>query len=221
MEDLRRHLQPYLEYIPEAYRDWFPPEVWAAFALVAALAVLLIILRVLRAIVRGLLSLIPRRERDWDEDMRYDIASLPEPNLPPALGVYHVPGTLRLLVVAAAGAHEKITPDNLVLTLERAVPGLGKQALRDRPKIDIWPTQLSEAGFVNAFHRCTPLHSHADAGTSSEFVIIAGKAMGGGKAVMIGVVVRTAEATTFGRINVSEVGTWLDVLKLHTDGVMS
>jgi hypothetical protein len=91
------------------------------------------------------------------------------------------------------------------------VPGLGAVIAYDRPQISIWPAQLSTLGFTNAFHRCTPT-GQAE-GEPSQWVLVAGRAQGGGQSLFVGLGLWADRPTTLGRINV-EPHEWLGVLRL-------
>jgi hypothetical protein len=95
------------------------------------------------------------------------------------------------------------------------VPGLGGVMLRDRPQVQLWPAQLSEQGFINSFHRCTPTGERE--GEPSHWVLLAGRAQPGGPALLIGLGLWTDKPTTLGRLNL-EPRQWLDVLRLRQPG---
>ena len=96
---------------------------------------------------------------------------------------------------------------------ERILPGLGAICERDRPRIRVWPQQLSQQGFVAAFHRCTPRHEPN--GEPSRWVLIAGRALVGRQPVLLGLGLWADEPNTVGRVNL-EPHQWLDVLRLRS-----
>jgi hypothetical protein len=93
------------------------------------------------------------------------------------------------------------------------LPGLGAIAANDKPRIRVWPAQLSQPGFTAAFHRCAQ-KTEAE-GEPSRWVLAAGKAMLGKQPVLLGLGLWAGEANTVGRLTL-EPRQWLDVLRLRT-----
>jgi hypothetical protein len=210
MEEIRLHLAPLTDWIPPEILVWMPVEGWWLLELVVFLAVLVIAGYLLRAVLRGMFRR-RRRNTDWDRRYRQDLDSCPIPNGPPSACVYHLPARLRLVVVAPGGKGVVVEEEILTHLLDRAVPGLGALVLRDRPRISIWPAQLSTMGFTNSFHRCTPTGQREE--EPSQWVLLAGRAQGGGQALFLGLGLWSDEPTTLGRRNL-EPHQWLDVLRL-------
>jgi hypothetical protein len=96
--------------------------------------------------------------------------------------------------------------------LERVLPGLGAVAAHDRPKIRVWPAQLSEQGFATTFHRCTV--KREPEGEPSRWVLLAGRALAGRQPVLIGLGLWADEPSTVGRLTLNP-HQWLDVLRLR------
>src|SRR5262245_12175983 len=61
---------------------------------------------------------------------------------------------LRLVVLAPAGNVE-LDVDMADRVLESALPGLADVAKYDKPRVKLWPPQLSHAGFIPKFFRRT------------------------------------------------------------------
>src|SRR5262249_16875334 len=72
------------------------------------------------------------------------------------LTVYHLPVRLRLVVVAPAGTEYTVDPIGVERLLDMVIPGLGAVAFHDKPRVRVWPAQLSHQGFAVSFHRRTP-----------------------------------------------------------------
>jgi hypothetical protein len=166
--------------------------------------------RTLRALFRS-----KRREADWDRDLREELDECPLPVQPPGdqlLSVYHLPARLRLVIVAPAGKDMQLDAIAVEKLLDRLIPGLGAVAANDRPRIRVWPAQMSYQGFTAAFHRCTPRHEPE--GTPSRWVLAAGRAQAGRQPVLLGLGLWTDEPNTIGRVNLGPQQ-WLDVLRLR------
>ncbi|MBY0229499.1 MAG: hypothetical protein K2W96_09490 [Gemmataceae bacterium] len=210
MDQLRERLAFLTDWIPDDIRSWAAVEVWWLALLVVALLALLLVGTLLKAVLRALFRR-KRKKEEWEPELREDLPSCPMPNAKPAASVYHVPARLRLVVVAPAGKGFEIDPATIAEALDRAVPGLGKLARHDRPRIVLWPAPVSPLGFASSFHRATPTDEGRD--DPSRWIMLAGRAKGGGQALFVGLALWTDEPTTLGRRNL-EAGEWLEVLRL-------
>ncbi len=109
-----------------------------------------------------------------------------------------VPVRLRLVVIGPAGTASDFDNEKIEDLLGRLVPGLDEIFRNDKPRVRIWPTQLSYEGFTTHFHRNTIVPEKE--GELSQWVVVAGRAKLGGKTqVMIGLAVQALKPTTVGR----------------------
>jgi hypothetical protein len=166
---------------------------------------------------RGLRALFGRRRptlEESDREFHENLADYPLP--PPAavrLSLYHLPVRLRLVVMAAIGTEAGVEEDAALQLLDRIVPGLGAVAAQEQPRIRVWPAQVSQQGFLIAFHRRTQ-RPQAD-GEPSNWVLAAGRAQAGRQAILLGLALWTDEPTTIGRLAI-DTYQWLDVLRIKT-----
>ncbi len=201
--DLLDQLQPHMP-------DGVPA--WAVVTAAAALLLVLLLL-LLRAVWRALF----RRKKGpsaWDQELDIDLDECPLPTRPPGqrqLTVYHHPARLRLIVVAPVGREATVDAIAVEQLLDRVVPGLGAAAQADRPRVRVWPAQMSHHGFAAAFHRHTP--KAAGRGEPSRWVLLAGRAQAGRQQLMIGLGLWADEPISIDRVTV-EPHQWLDVLRL-------
>jgi hypothetical protein len=215
MDDLRKALAPLTDWMPPEVRDRLEVEVWWLILLALALLALLIVGRLVRRVGRTLFAAresSPERDRDLPEDLR----DCPLPRGTPAghtLTVYHLPARLRLVIVAPAGKDADVDATHVEALLDLVLPGLGKVAARDRPRIRVWPPQLSHQGFAASFHRRTPRPEPE--GEPSRWVLAAGRAHAGRQPVLLGLGLWTDEPNTLGRLTL-EPHQWLDVLRLRS-----
>ena len=72
---------------------------------------------------------------------------------PRRLAVHGRPVRLRLVVVAPAGKQAFAGDGEVESLLDGVLRGLGQVARQDRPRIRIWPPQLSQQGFAPTFFR--------------------------------------------------------------------
>ena len=215
MEQVRAFLSPLTDWMPPEVRGLLDVEVWWLIFLTAALLLLLLLGLTLRAVWRGLFGRGPAK-RDWDRDLRIRLDECPLPVRPPgdqALFLYHVPVRLRLVVLAPPGKDAAVDALAVEKMLDALLPGLGAVAVNDRPRIKVWPSQLSRQGFTVAFHRCT-IKSDAE-GEPSRWVLVAGRAMVGRQPVLVGLGLWATQPHNLGRMTL-EPHQWLDVLRLRS-----
>jgi hypothetical protein len=120
-----------------------------------------------------------------------DLAALPPPPKgPPAqvLRVRGLPVRLRLVVVAPAGKAEIGKIDTV---LQQVYRGLGEVELADRPRLRVWPPQLSKAGFAPVFFRNA--RRPTPDGAPSRWVLLAGPARAGTRTVLLGLAAEADE----------------------------
>lgn len=175
---------------------------------VAVLVVAFVVARLLRLFRR------PAKEPDREAHLREDLTTYPPPAAPPGpkrLTIDGVPVRIRLIVLAPAGQRE-LNPDDAQMTLEHIRRGLGEAAVRDQPKVVIWPAQLSQTGFAPKFHRLVwaPIRE----GQVSPWVLAAGPAKLGKDPVLLGLALLADEPTTLGRIEV-QAGQWYSLLRFE------
>ncbi|MBM4069705.1 MAG: hypothetical protein FJ271_12245 [Planctomycetes bacterium] len=168
--------------------------IWLFIVAGAALIVLLI----LWVLVRKLF----RKEKKHPTEIER-IEKLAEyPDLPPSKGdrrlvVEGVPVRLRLVVVAPAGGASRVDRDNIDQLLDKVLPGLGDITSSDRPRVQVWPVQLSYEGFANTFHRGTLIPEGED--QPSRWALLAGRAMVGKNQFLLGLGVQAIKPNTIGR----------------------
>jgi hypothetical protein len=128
------------------------------------------------------------------------------------LRVEGVPVRLRLVVVAPAGTASEVDPDELADILEKILPGLGDIYKHDKPRVKVWPKQVSYQGFATHFHRC--METGEEEGTQSRWVKVAGRAKLGKFQIMLGVVLQSIKPNTVGRRTVDS-HEWASVLRVR------
>src|SRR4051794_21343338 len=146
----------------------------------------------------------PKRHADPEQGLREDLGAYPPP--PAAVGprrliVDGIPARLRLVVLAPPGKqHDPPAPDDVPELLDDVVRGLGGVVQADRPRIKVWPAQLSAAGFAPTFHR---LVESPDAGAkASRWVKLAGPARAGERPVLLGLALLADQPCKLGDVHV-------------------
>ncbi len=171
-----------IKAVPEGgARDFLEGSGWFVVLGIIALIVLLILRRLLfRLFTRSgtAVSRAPNLEEDLET----------YPPLPPSTGdrqlrVEGVPVRMRLVVVAPAGAEGEVDAEDAVAILERALPGLGAMCRADKPRIKVWPRQLSYEGFSRLFQR--NMLTRDAQGEMSRWVLLAGRVKFGGPEVFV------------------------------------
>ena len=92
------------------------------------------------------------------------------------------------------------------------MPGLGQICTADKPRVRIWPMQLSYNGFTTHFHRCT-IVPEGD-GELSPWVVVAGRAKLGKNQVMVGFALQALKPTSAGRLTL-EAHEWESKLRVR------
>ena len=93
------------------------------------------------------------------------------------------PGRLRLVAVAPVGK-KTVEASEVDALLNQVVRGLGDIVRQDKPRIRIWPAQLTIPGFAPSFHRLT--RRPEPAGRASPWVLLAGPANAEGQQILLG-----------------------------------
>jgi hypothetical protein len=111
--------------------------------------------------------------------------------------IERVPCRLRLVAIAPAGKADDIDEDEIADMLNRVVYGLGEIFETDKPRVRIWPMQVSYQGFARHFHRnmITPEEENEP----SPWVIVAGRCKLGKRQIMLGLAALAMKPTTVGR----------------------
>jgi hypothetical protein len=152
---------------------------------------------------------------DLEKGLRENLAEYPPP--PPAGGrrltVNGTPARVRLVVVAPTGKQQDpIAADDVPDLLDAVCRGLGPVLTADKPRVRVWPPQLSVAGFAPTFHR---LVASPDAGReSSRWVKLAGPARTGKRPILLGLAVLADEAVNLGDVQV-ETTEWGELLRVE------
>lgn len=149
--------------------------------------------------------------KEPEEGLMEKLSTLPPPPTgarAARLKVMNLPGRLRLVVVAPSG---KRTVGNVEAALEEVFNGLGEVAAEDKPRVRIWPPQLSAQGFAPTFFRNTQ-RPDAD-GKPSRWVLLAGPARAGGVPVLLGLAVLVDKPTTMGLVTMTETK-WGEMLSV-------
>jgi hypothetical protein len=184
-------------------------------AVFLALVLLLALAWTVRALFRALLGRRVRAPIDADSEYIEDLAHCPMPQGQPGdwrLTVYHLPVRLRLVVVAPMGRDADLDATAVEQLLDHVVSGISDVARRDRPKIRVWPSQLSHTGFATAFHR--RIRKPEPDGLASRWVLVAGRAQMGRQPLLLGMALWADEPNMVGRLTL-EPHQWLDVLRLR------
>lgn len=125
------------------------------------------------------------------------------------LSVMNTPVRMRLAVVAPVGKKPVGKVDSV---LEQVLRGLGEVSIDDKPRLRVWPPQLSSAGFAPTFFRLTK-RPDPD-GKPSRWVLLAGPARAGGVPVLVALACMTDTPTKLGLITLTEAQ-WNEVLRVE------
>jgi hypothetical protein len=112
---------------------------------------------------------------------------------PQRLFLHGQPMRLRLVVLAPMGKRPLPAAEAMEPLLERVLRGLGDIARQDRPRVRVWPPQLSQHGFAPTFFRLTLRPQGA--GQPSPWILAAGPARAGGQQFLLGLALFADEPT--------------------------
>jgi hypothetical protein len=139
----------------------------------------------------------------------------PAPGVPSSrrLTVHGVPVRVRLVVVAPTGRQqEDIAPDQIAGILDDIHRGLARFLREDRPRVKVWPPQLSVAGFAPTFHRL--VRSPDPKGKPSRWILVAGPAKVGGRPILLGLALYADEPVKMGQL-ILDTTDWLEALRIR------
>jgi hypothetical protein len=203
--------------LPKAVTDLFPESVrdYALFivggaACFGALVVLLVLLSVFRFLF-GRRTLPPAKGKSLEEDLD-TYPDLKFASGDKQLRVEGVPVRLRFIVVAPAGTTSEFDLDELKDLLNKLVPGLGDVYKHDKPRVKVWPGQVSYQGFGVQFHK--NMDTGAKEGEETRWVLIAGRAKVGKQQVMLGMALQSIKPNTVGRRTIDS-HEWASVLRVR------
>ena len=167
-----------------------------AGAVIAVVAIGLMALGLLLMLMLGR----RRKSVDSDEGLGEDLSAYP---LAPQAGPHRLKFEgqfvrIRLVVLASA-RNVELTADMAESLLQSVVFGLGDVARADKPRIRIWPPQLSHAGFVPKFFRY--VRKPEPEGKPSPWILLAGQAKAGNKPILVGLALALAEPSTRGNVH--------------------
>lgn len=186
-----------------------PYSLWLLVALAALLGLVF-----LKFVLGG--NRRPKRGPASDAALQEDLGTYPPaPGLPGPrrLTVESVPARVRLVVLAPVGKDMNVNVEGAGALLDQLVRGLGVILEEDRPRIQIWPAQLSNRGFAPTFHRL--VSRPEPEGQLSHWVLAAGPAKAGRWPLLVGLALWTDTPTTLGRL-ILEPHQWRDTLRIQT-----
>ena len=199
----------FTDLLPEGLRDYaiFILGGGACIGIVFALILLVLIVRFLF----GGRSKKDLKQKNLEEDLT-EYPELKSRSGDRQLRAEGVPVRIRLIVVAPAGTASEIDVEELPDFLEKIVPGLGEIYKHDKPRVTVWPTQISYQGFGNHFHR--NMLTGAGEGEQTRWVLIAGRVKAGKKQIMLGVALQSIKPNTIARRTVDS-HEWASILRVR------
>jgi hypothetical protein len=208
-------LKPFIDLLPAGAKDFLNSGGWLLVGAFLLLLALFVLAWTVRAMFRALFGRRAEEAIDSDAEFTEELENAPLPTVPPGdhvLTVYHVPVRMRVAVVAPLNRALDVDATAIEKMFDRVVPGLGEIARRDRPKIRIWPQQLSHTGFATAFHR--RMRKAEPENFPSRWILVAGRAHMGIQPLLVGFALWADEPNTIGRLTL-EPNKWLDVIRLR------
>jgi len=125
------------------------------------------------------------------------------------------PVRLRLIVLAPSGRATELKADMAEGLLQAVHHGMGEVADLDRPRVKVWPGQLSMEGFAPKFF--DNIDRPEQSGKPSRWILVAGPAKAGQKTILLGLALETTEPTTRGNVRLS-IENWSDKFRVQVTG---
>ena len=174
---------------------------------VGGLIVLFILMKVLFGSSKG--------QPDLQKGMRESLA-----DYPPApktsgkrLTLNGIAVRLRLLVVCPTGKqHQDLVVDDVGELLDEVIHGLGQFLDADKPRIKIWPPQLSVTGFAPTFH--SVVESPDAIASKSPWILAAGPAKAAGKPILLGMAFYADTPVKLGQL-IFNNNDWVENLRIE------
>lgn len=153
-----------------------------------------------------------KKKHDPEAGLAEDLGEYPPP---PRAGKHRLlvqgsPMRLRLVVVAPVGKKDFAKGGDVEPILDEVVPGLAEIAEADKPRVRVWPAQLTVPGFPPSFWRLTEKPS----GQAGNWVLVAGAARANGQPVLLGLALWTDKPTKKGQL-VLEPNQWSEALRVE------
>ncbi len=198
-----------LDVLPKDIADWLVG--WGWGAILASVG--LVILAVAVKMIRGLFRRPPPAETKSNlSEVLADYPPAPAAAGELRLQVEKSSARLRLVVLAPVG-EQSVSVNEAEDLLDQLVPQLGDIARQDRPRVKIWPKQLSASGFAQQLH--TKIEIPEAAGELSRWVVVAGRAKIDGRALMIGLALQTNKPTPIGHKTV-DAHEWTTLIRVRS-----
>jgi hypothetical protein len=211
-EMLKKPPKELVDALPEDVGAWLSGWGWYAVLGVGALIILLLLLG-LFSYLRRLFARQPQHDAPNLEERFADYPLLKPSSGDRRLTIEGVPVRLRLVVVAPAGTESQFDQEHIDKLLDRILPGLGGIFNADKPRVRIWPMQLSHEGFAKHLHRNTIIPEGEK--KLSPWAVVAGMAKLDDCQVMLGLGLQALKPTTVGRKTVA-AHQWDEMLRVRT-----
>lgn len=173
-------------------------------------AVLIVLLLLVRLLGRGKAG--PAQERGLKSENLADFPPPPGAPGPRRLSVHANPVRLRLVIVAPIGRDNTIDAAAVEAELDKVQKGLGALCKQDKPRVRVWPAQMSNQGFAPTFHRLVE-KPEAD-GKPSRWVLMAGPTPSKPRPILLGLVLWADEPNTMGRLTLKPEQ-WAEALRFQ------
>jgi hypothetical protein len=215
MDAVNNALKPISNLLPKSAQEFLEGGGWWIVIGLVALVIVLILLAIAGMIWRALFGKKqgpPPPERGVTQENLAEYPPPPGSPGPRRVFIEGLPARLRLVVVAPLSKDARVDPEAVPLLLDQVVRGLGEIARHDKPRIRVWPVQLTSQGFPATFHRVT--RKPEPEGKRSRWLMLAGRTPGAGRQpLLLGLALWADEPALLGRLTV-EPEQWRDIVRI-------
>ncbi len=203
------------DIFPESVRPHLDGPAGYAVLALAGLIVLLVLVFLLTALWRAVAG---GRRRIDEDSLKEKLAELPAPPGklgPRRLTVEGILVRVRLVVVAPIGKEHPVAAADVEGLVDGVLRGMRDILAEDRPRVCVWPAQLSRQGFAPTFHRET--EKPEAEGRPSRWILVAGPASAQRKPILLGLALWADAPNTLGRLTL-DATRWGEVLRIQPEG---
>ena len=201
------------ESLPEPIRDQLQTPIGIGAVILVGAILLFIVAHFSGKMWHAMFGPPPKSPQDAFQENLTEYPPAPGVPGPRRLTVEGISARIRLIVVAPVGKSRPVDSDTVNDLLNSVIRGIKDVIVKDRPRIRIWPPQLSNTGFAPTFHKLTLTNMVEH--EPSHWVLIAGPASAAGVPILLGLGLLADDANELGKLTTSPER-WAETVRVVT-----